>query len=61
QKTVPIACPSQVRNLAVDAQDFVYVTCYNAGRVVVFDPGDVAVDQIVVSAPSGVAILPAMP
>lgn len=52
-----IACGGQVRNVAVDADDTLYVGCYNDGRVAVFSQANVEVDSIVVDTPGGVGML----
>lgn len=52
-----VACTGQLRNVAVDANDVLYVGCYDADRVAVFSVGNVEVDSIAVDSPSGVGML----
>ncbi|MEM9460238.1 MAG: hypothetical protein AAGF11_39050 [Myxococcota bacterium] len=52
-----IACGGQVRNVAVDADDTLYVGCYSDGRVAVFSQANVEVDSILVDTPGGVGML----
>ncbi|MCA9638334.1 MAG: hypothetical protein KC420_20030, partial [Myxococcales bacterium] len=61
KKSVAVACPSQIRNIAVDCADSVYIGCYSANKVVRFDAADAYSTEVAVTSPAGVAILPALP
>ncbi|MCB9751992.1 MAG: hypothetical protein H6713_18615 [Myxococcales bacterium] len=60
-KSVAVSCAGQVRNLAINGEDFAYVGCYGSNKVVVYNAADAVVDEVAVSSPSGVDILPAWP
>jgi hypothetical protein len=55
-RRVPVNCVGQLRNLAVDFSDNVWVACFGTGAVVKFSTSDVEVARINVASPSGVAI-----
>ncbi len=60
-KSVGVSCNGQIRNIATDGEDTLYVGCYHSNKVVVYDADDSVVDEVSVSLPSGVDILPVWP
>jgi hypothetical protein len=56
-RSVAVACTGQIRNIAVDDEDNVWVGCYGHNSVVRFDSTDSEVGRISVSTPSGVGFL----
>ena len=54
--SVPVACSGQLRNVAVDFSDNVWVACTMENAVVKFNALDQEVARITVASPSGVAI-----
>ena len=53
--SVAIDCTGQVRNLAVDQEDNLWIACYGSNAVVKFDTRDREVARLTVNSPSGVA------
>jgi len=51
-----VNCEGQLRNVAVDFSDNVWVACFGSNAVVKFDTADQEVARITVTSPSGVAI-----
>jgi len=52
-----VACNGQIRNLAIDGGDYLYVGCYDDDRVAIFSPANVEVNSIAVASPAGVGML----
>jgi hypothetical protein len=52
-----VACIGQIRNLAVSADDRLYVGCFGSNRIAVFSVANVEVDSIPVDSPAGVGML----
>ena len=55
-RQVNVACSDQIRNIAVDSRDHVWVGCTFQNAVVEFDDQDTEVARIQVNRPSGVGI-----
>jgi sugar lactone lactonase YvrE len=53
--SVSVDCVGQLRNLAVDQDDNLWIGCYGADAVVKFDTRDREVARLTVTSPSGVA------
>ncbi|MBL9103807.1 MAG: DUF4215 domain-containing protein [Myxococcales bacterium] len=60
KKKVAVACVGQLRNIAADAADTLYVTCYENNRVVVFNAADQPTGMINIATPAGVDVLPSL-
>ncbi|MCA9658440.1 MAG: DUF4215 domain-containing protein, partial [Myxococcales bacterium] len=61
KKSVAVACGGQIRNIAADCADTLYVGCYGANKVVVYDANDSVTGEVAITSPAGVAVLPALP
>ena len=61
KKKVPVNCVGQLRNIAADKNGRLYVGCYEANKVVVFDPTDISIKEIPISTPAGIAVLSVLP
>ncbi len=59
--SVAVPCNGQIRNIAADCEDTLYVGCYNSNKVVVYDADNAILGEVAVSTPAGVAVLPALP
>ena len=57
-RSVNVNCAGQIRNIAVDGWDSIWVGCFGHNAVVKFNAQDVEVARIQVNTPSGVSILP---
>jgi len=57
KKKVAVNCVGQLRNIAADSQGRVYIGCYEANKVVQFDAADLALKEIPIASPAGVAVL----
>ena len=61
KKQVAVNCIGQLRNIAADGQAVLYIGCYEANKVVIFDAADLPIKELPISSPAGIAVLPAMP
>ena len=61
KKQVAVNCIGQLRNIAADGQGVLYIGCYEANKVVIFDAADLPIKELPISSPAGIAVLPAMP
>ncbi|MEZ4449228.1 MAG: DUF4215 domain-containing protein [Nannocystaceae bacterium] len=61
QKSIAVPCVNQIRNLATDCQDSVYVACTDSNKVVRYTSGDAFSAEVAVSSPTGVAVVPMLP
>jgi len=59
--SVVVPCNGQLRNIAADCEDTLYIGCYESNKVVVFDANDAVTAEVTISTPAGVAVLPALP
>ncbi len=55
QDSVTVNCSGQIRNLAVDLDDNLWIGCYGSNAVVKFDASNHEVARFTVASPSGVA------
>ncbi len=55
-RSVPVNCQGQLRNVAVDGLDHVWVACYGSGAAVKFSPEGEEVARVQARSPAGVAV-----
>ena len=59
--SVAVPCNGQIRNIAADCEDTLYVGCYQSNKVVVYDADDMITGEVSITTPAGVAVLPSLP